>query len=95
MKTAPLNSFLKFYVVRTTGNHLYGKAHVKVGVIMLQKMYSYHTSVRKVCLNYMFCTMCPLPEIPIFYRMNWAVIRVRKSKFDASLENHTLKHLKF
>ena len=39
MKIAPLNSFLKFYVMSPTENHLYGIAHVKVEVNALQKMY--------------------------------------------------------
>ena len=39
MKTTPLNSFLKFYVMRSPGIDLYGIAHVKVDFIPLQKMY--------------------------------------------------------
>ena len=38
MKTAPLNSFLKFYVMSSPGFDLYGIAHVKVDFIPLQKM---------------------------------------------------------
>ena len=39
MKTYPINSFLKFYVMRSPGIDLYGIAHVKVDFIPLQKMY--------------------------------------------------------
>ena len=39
MKTTPLNSFLKFYVMTSPGIDLYGIAHVKVDIIPLQKMY--------------------------------------------------------
>ena len=39
MKTRPLNSFLKFYVMTSPGIDLYGIAHVKVDFIPLQKMY--------------------------------------------------------
>ena len=39
MKTTPLNSFLKFYVMTSPGIDLYGIAHVKVDFILLQKMY--------------------------------------------------------
>ena len=39
MKTYPLNSFLKFYVMSSPGIDLYGIAHVKVDFIPLQKMY--------------------------------------------------------
>ena len=39
MKTRPLNSFLKFYVMTSPGFDLYGIAHVKVDFIPLQKMY--------------------------------------------------------
>ena len=39
MKTTHLNSFLKFYVMRSPGIDLYGIAHVKVDFIPLQKMY--------------------------------------------------------
>ena len=39
MKTIPLDSFLKFYVMRSPGIDLYGIAHVKVDFIPLQKMY--------------------------------------------------------
>ena len=38
MKTAVLNSFLKFYVMRRTGIDLYGIAHVKVDFIPVLKM---------------------------------------------------------
>ena len=38
MKTAVLNSFLKFYVMRSTGIDLYGIAHVKVDYIPVLKM---------------------------------------------------------
>ena len=38
MKTTPLDSFLKFYVMRSTQVDLYGIAHVKVDFILLQKM---------------------------------------------------------
>ena len=39
MKTTPLDSFLKFYVMGSTQVDLYGIAHVKVDFIPLQKMY--------------------------------------------------------
>ena len=39
MKTAVLNSFLKFYVMGSPQIDLYDIAHVKVGVIAFQKMY--------------------------------------------------------
>ena len=39
MKTTPLDSFLKFYVMGSTQVDLYGIAHVKVDFISLQKMY--------------------------------------------------------
>ena len=38
MKTTPLNSFLKFYVMSSPGIDLYGIAHVKVDFFPLQKM---------------------------------------------------------
>ena len=38
MKTAPLNSFLKFYVMTSTGIDLYGIVHVKVDFIPGLKM---------------------------------------------------------
>ena len=38
MKTAALNSFLKFYVMRRTEIDLYGIAHVKVDFIPVLKM---------------------------------------------------------
>ena len=39
MKTAVLNSFLKFYVMGSPQIDLYDIAHVKVDFIALQKMY--------------------------------------------------------
>ena len=39
MKITPLNSFLKFYVMRSTQVDLFGIAHVKVDFILYQKMY--------------------------------------------------------
>ena len=39
MKTTPHNSFLKFYVMTSTGINLFGIAHVKVDIILPQKMY--------------------------------------------------------
>ena len=39
MKTTPLHSFLKFYVMRSPRIDLYDIAHVKVDFIPLQKMY--------------------------------------------------------
>ena len=39
MKSSPLDSFLKFYVMTSTQVDLYGIAHVKVDFILLQKMY--------------------------------------------------------
>ena len=39
IKTHPLNSFLKFYVMTSPEIDLYGIAHVKVDFIPLQKMY--------------------------------------------------------
>ena len=38
MKTAPLDSFLKFYVMTSTGIDLYGIVHVKVDFIPGLKM---------------------------------------------------------
>ena len=40
MKTAPINSFLKFYVMRSTQVDLFGIAHAKVDFILPQKMYA-------------------------------------------------------
>ena len=40
MKTAVLNSFLKFYVIGSTGIDLFGIAHVKVEVIPVLKIYA-------------------------------------------------------
>ena len=40
MKTAVLNSFLKFYVMGSTGIDLFGIAHVKVEVIPVLKIYA-------------------------------------------------------
>ena len=39
MKTAPINSFLKFYVMRNTQVDLFGIAHAKVDFILPRKMY--------------------------------------------------------
>ena len=39
MKTTPLSSFLRFYVMSSPQIDLYGIAHVKVDFIPLQKMY--------------------------------------------------------
>ena len=39
MKTIPLNSFLKFYVMISTQVDLYGIAHVKVDIFPHQKMH--------------------------------------------------------
>ena len=38
-KTTPHNSFLKFYVMTSTGINLFGIAHMKVDIIPPQKMY--------------------------------------------------------
>ena len=39
MKTTPLISILKFYVMRSPEIDLYGIAHVKADLSLLQKMY--------------------------------------------------------
>ena len=39
MKTAVLNSFMRFYVMGSTGIDLFGIAHVKVEVIPVLKIY--------------------------------------------------------
>ena len=56
MKTTPLDSFLKFYVMGSTQVDLYGIAHVSRLHSASENVC--HLEVRKVCLNYMFCTMC-------------------------------------
>ena len=40
MKTMPLDSFLKLYLMTSTQVDLYGIAHIKADLIMLQKMYA-------------------------------------------------------
>ena len=57
MKTAILDSFLKFYVMGSPGIDLFGISHVKVDLITVLKMYVL-PMLEIFDLNYPICTMC-------------------------------------
>ena len=72
MKTTPLNSFLKFYVMSSPGIDLYGIPHVKADFIPLQKMYVIQILGRFVwTTNFVQCDYAVSFDPMIYY--NWTV----------------------